>query len=63
MASSDDDAENGDGPMRTIDEFHATRESGTGCPETDGGAHYFAFIDNSVDYRTCIDCGAPEETD
>lgn len=45
---------------RTIEEFHATRESDTGCPETDGGPHYFAFIDPSVDGRVCIDCGEPE---
>jgi hypothetical protein len=45
---------------RTIAEFHATRESGKGCPETDGGPHYFAFIDPSFDGRVCIDCGAPE---
>lgn len=45
---------------RTIEEFHVTREGGKGCPETDGGAHYFAFIDPSVDYRICIDCAAPE---
>jgi len=45
---------------RTIEEFHATRESGTGCPEADGGAHYFAFIDPTTDDRVCIDCGEPE---
>lgn len=45
----------------TIEKFHASRESGSGCPETDGGAHYFAFIDRSVDHRICIDCGAPEQ--
>lgn len=45
---------------RTIEDFHATRESGEGCPEVDGGPHYFAFIDQTVDYRICIDCGAPE---
>jgi hypothetical protein len=45
---------------RTIEDFHATRESGSGCPETDGGAHYFAFLDPNVDERICIDCGAPE---
>lgn len=44
----------------TIADYHATRESGRGCPATDGGAHYFAFIDPSVDHRICIDCGAPE---
>ena len=45
---------------RTIGDYHATRESGTGCPEADGGPHYFAFIDPSQDGRICIDCGAPE---
>jgi hypothetical protein len=45
---------------RTIPQFHATRESGSGCPETSGGAHYFAFIDPSLDSRLCIDCGEPE---
>lgn len=48
---------------RTIADYHATRESGSGCPETDGGPHYFAFIDPSRDGRVCIDCGAPEPTD
>lgn len=45
---------------RTIAQFHATRESGRGCPETDGGPHYFAFIDPSRDNRVCIDCGEDE---
>lgn len=45
---------------RTIAEHHATREAGTGCPGTDGGPHYFAYIDDSVDHRICIDCGTPE---
>lgn len=45
---------------RTIAQFHASRESGEGCPETDGGPHYFAFLDLSVDHRICIDCGEPE---
>ena len=44
---------------RTIEKYHATRESGTGCPETDGGTHYFAFIDPRQG-RICIDCGADE---
>lgn len=44
---------------RTIAEFHRDRESGSGCPETDGGAHYFAFLYDG-DGRSCIDCGAPE---
>lgn len=48
---------------RTIEQFHADRESGTGCPEANGGPHYFAFIDSSVDGRVCIDCGEPEVTD
>ena len=46
---------------RTIDQYHASRESGTGCPETEGGPHYFAFIDPSQDGRICIDCGEPEQ--
>lgn len=45
---------------RTIADFHATRESGSGCPEADGGPHYFAFIDPNSDGRICIDCGEPE---
>lgn len=45
---------------RTIEQFHAARESGSGCPEAEGGPHYFAFLDLTVDYRVCIDCGAPE---
>jgi hypothetical protein len=44
---------------RTIAEFHATRESGSGCPGSDGGPHYFAFQGRD-DYRSCIDCGEPE---
>jgi hypothetical protein len=46
---------------RTIEEFHATRESGAGCPMVDIGTHYFAFIDPMVDGRICIDCGEPEQ--
>lgn len=46
---------------RTIPQFHADRESGSGCAEVDGGPHYFAFIDQTLDHRICIDCGAPEE--
>lgn len=45
---------------RSIEEFHATRVSGTGCPETDGGPHYFAHLDPNYDGRMCIDCGTPE---
>ena len=45
---------------RTVADFHATRVSGSGCPETKGGAHYYAFIDPAVDYRMCIDCGEQE---
>jgi hypothetical protein len=45
---------------RTIAEYHRDRESGTGCPETYGGPHYFAFFDLSNEGRNCIDCGAPE---
>lgn len=48
---------------RTIENYHATRESGSGCPETNGGAHYFAFLDPNLDYRICIDCGAPEPSE
>jgi hypothetical protein len=47
------------GDNRTIEQFHADRESGTGCPETDGGPHYFAFL-GPFDYRSCIDCGDRE---
>lgn len=43
--------------QRSIADFHATRESGEGCPEVDGGPHYFAFLDPSVAWRICIDCG------
>ncbi len=43
-----------------IARYHASRESGSGCPETNGGPHYFAFIDPSIDGRSCIDCGEPE---
>ena len=45
---------------RTVSDFHATRVSGSGCPETAGGPHYYAFIDPTVDYRMCIDCGDQE---
>ena len=48
------------GNYRTIADFHATRESGSGCPETDGGAHYFIFADPQLDGRTCMGCGEPE---
>ena len=48
---------------RTIADFHATRESGSGCPETNGGRHYFAFIDPQFDGRICIDCAHPEQGD
>ncbi len=48
---------------QTIEGFHATRESGSGCPETDGGPHYFAFLDSNHNERICIDCGAPESDD
>lgn len=44
----------------SIDKFHAQRTSGFGCPETDGGPHYFAFIDPSSEVRICIDCGEQE---
>lgn len=47
---------------RTIADYHATRESGSGCPDVEGGPHYFAFLDPTSDERNCIDCGAPEET-
>jgi hypothetical protein len=46
---------------RTLEEFHATRESGAGCPGVDIGNHYFAFIDDDLDYRLCIDCYKPEK--
>lgn len=45
---------------RTIESYHATRESGSGCPDMEGGAHYYAFLDPEADYRICIDCGARE---
>jgi len=35
-------------------------EGGIGCPETDGGPHYFAWIADDRDNRVCIDCGADE---
>ena len=48
---------------RSIDDYHRTRVSGAGCPETDGGPHYFAFGgDGNYEYRSCIDCGEPKET-
>lgn len=34
-----------DNDGRTIEEFYATREGGSGCPGDDGGPHYFAFRD------------------
>ena len=46
----------------TIADFHATRTSGAGCPGVDDGRHYFAFLDHTVSYRICIDCGEPEGT-
>lgn len=46
--------------QRSIADFHATRVSGTGCPEANGGPHYFAFLDLNVEWRICIDCGARE---
>lgn len=56
-------AESGTAPEpRTIEDYHRTRISGTGCPEDDEGKHYFAFIDPSQHGRVCIDCGTPEET-
>ena len=45
---------------RTIADHHASRESGQGCPDMGGGPHYFAYVDDSVEHRICIDCGAPE---
>jgi hypothetical protein len=48
---------------RSIWDLHVTRESGSGCPDTDGGAHYFAFLDPSAEGLQCIDCGAPEVVD
>jgi len=45
---------------RSIADFHATRQSGRGCPEVDGGPHYFAFLDPRAPGRICIDCGEPE---
>ena len=45
---------------RTIEEHHRDRESGTGCPEVDGGPHYFAYLGMEPGARSCIDCGAPE---
>jgi len=48
---------------RTLDDYHRTRESGTGCPEVEGGPHYFAFIYPPYGKRNCIDCGAPETED
>lgn len=31
----------------------------TGCPEVDGGPHFFAHY-GAFDGRVCLDCGAPE---
>lgn len=45
---------------RSIADYHAARVSGSGCPEVDGGPHYFAFLDPNSDERICIDCGTPE---
>lgn len=48
---------------RTIEDFHATRESGSGCPETEGGPHYFTFalgMGPDPERRYCMDCGEPE---
>ena len=45
---------------RTIEEMHAARESGSGCPGVADGRHYFAFLDGNI--RFCIDCGAEEVT-
>jgi hypothetical protein len=36
-------------------------ESGAECRSLDIGTHYFAFIDDELDYRLCIDCGEPEK--
>lgn len=46
--------------QRTIAQFHASRVSGSGCPDDPNGKHYFAFIDPDSDGRICIDCGAAE---
>ena len=35
-------------------------EGGSGCPDADGGPHYYAHIDPEQVGRICIDCGAPE---
>lgn len=43
-----------------IEHYHQTREGGLGCPENEGGPHYFAFIDPNAKGRICIDCGMPE---
>lgn len=48
---------------RTIAQYHATRVSGTGCPDDPNGKHYYAFLDANADGRICIDCGAPESVD
>lgn len=45
---------------RPIEDYHQKRESGSGCPEANGGSHFFAFSDPNATGRTCIDCGAPE---
>lgn len=37
-----------------------THEGGSGCPAAEGGPHYFAYLDPSIDCRICIDCGEPE---
>ena len=42
---------------RSVADFHTTRVSGSGCPETKDGPHYYVFIDPTLDYRMCMDCG------
>jgi hypothetical protein len=39
------------------------KAGGTGCPETNGGAHYFIYMEPDYEKRHCMDCGAPEEDD
>lgn len=37
------------------------KESGTGCPRTDGGPHYFIWDSRASDERVCMDCGTGEK--
>jgi hypothetical protein len=34
---------------------------GSGCPETNGGPHFYVWLYPYGKTRTCLDCGAKEE--